>query len=210
MFHKQFHLEENKLSFKEWKKEWQNARSAQFTFVGSKDETFGNQTCTYDLENNIRIRVNTKEEEVYGKHIVLPNVTFPYGQEQIDKAKVPTVGYTKGKGSKVNYYRALTCKFIRNNNQWYLNTTVDVDASEIKTIQGSGYIGIDFNVNLLAVTEVDRFGNYLHSFQVPFHAYHVSSEQAEQSLSQALKVVMEYALKKQKPISYENLDFHKK
>ena len=50
----------------------------------------------------------------------------------------------------------------------------------------------------------------MHSFRVPFCAYHVSSEQAEQSLSCALKVVVEYALRKQKPIAYENLDFKKK
>ena len=210
LFHKQFHLEENNLSLKEWKKEWQEARSAQFTFIGSKDETFGNQTCTYDLNNNIRIRMDKKDEDLFGKYITIPHVTFAYGQEQIDKAKIPTVGYTKGKGKKNNYYRALTCKFIRKDKQWYLNISVDVDAAELKTLQGNGYIGIDFNAQFLAVTEVDRFGNYLHSFRVPFCAYHVSSEQAEQSLSCALKVVVEYALRKQKPIAYENLDFKKK
>ena len=187
LFHKQFHLEENHLTFQEWKMKWQEARSAQFTFIGSKDETFGNQTCTYDLKNNLRIRMDKKDEDLLGKYITIPNVTFAYGQEQIDQAKVPTVGYTKGKGKKVHYYRALTCKFICKDKQWYLNITVDVDAAELKTIQGNGTIGIDFNAQFLAVTEVDRFGNYLCSFQVPFCAYHVSSEQAEQSLSCALK-----------------------
>jgi IS605 OrfB family transposase len=210
LFHKQFHLEENHLTFQEWKKKWQEARSAQFTFIGSKDEIFGNQTCTYDLQNNIRIRMDKKDEDLLGKYITIPNVTFAYGQEQIDRAKIPTVGYTKGKRNKVNYYRALTCKFIHKDKQWYLNISVDVDAAEIKTLQGNGSIGIDFNAQFLAVTEVDRFGNYLCSFQVPFCAYHVSSKQAEQSLSCALKVVVEYALEKQKPIVYENLDFKKK
>ena len=57
---------------------------------------------------------------------------------------------------------------------------------------------------------MDRFGNYLHSFQVPFCAYHVSNEQAKQSLSCALKVVAQYALNKQKPIIYYYFLFKKK
>jgi IS605 OrfB family transposase len=209
-FHKQFHLDENHLTFNEWKKMWQEKRASQFTFIGSKDETYGNQTCTYDLANNLRIRVSKKDEHMYGKYIVIPNVHFSYGQEQIDVAKVPTIGYTKGKGNQVNYYRALTHKFIRKDNKWYLNTTVDVDIPDKKTIQGNGYIGVDFNVNFLAVAEVDRFGNYLYSFQVPFTAYHVSSEQAKQSLSEALKIVVEYALEKQKSVVYEKLNFKQK
>ena len=55
LFQKQFNLEENGLTFKQWKKEWEEKRAAQFTFIGSKDETFGNQSCTYDLGNNLRM-----------------------------------------------------------------------------------------------------------------------------------------------------------
>ncbi|WP_318617205.1 IS200/IS605 family accessory protein TnpB-related protein [Sporosarcina sp. YIM B06819] len=210
LFQKQFHLEENDLSFNQWKMNWQEARASQFTFIGSKDETYGNQSCTYDMDNRLRIRVNRKDEDKFGKYIVLSNINFPYGQELIDAAKVPTVGYTKGKGNKMMYYRALTCKFLYKNNGWYLNMSVNVDMPAIKTIQQHGQIGIDFNTNFLAVSEVDRFGNQMHTFQVPFQAYHVSSEQAKQSLSEALKIVVDYAAAKQKPITYEKLDFKKK
>ncbi|MBO0600754.1 IS200/IS605 family accessory protein TnpB-related protein [Sporosarcina sp. E16_3] len=210
LFHKQFHLTENDLSFEQWKNNWEKARASQFTFIGSKDETYGNQSCTYDLENQLRIRVNRKDEGKFGKYIVLSNIHFTYGQENIDKAKVPTIGYTKGKGNKVRYYRALTCKFIFKNRHWYLNMSVDVDTAEIKTLQNHGQIGVDFNASFLAVTDVDRFGNHVHSFQVPFKAYHVSTQQAKQSLSDALKRVVDYAVVKQKPIAHEKLDFKKK
>jgi IS605 OrfB family transposase len=210
LFQKQFHLEENDLTFKKWKKEWQEKRASQFTFIGSKDETYGNQSCTYDEENNLRIRVFSQDEEVYGNYVTLPNVTFPYGQEAINIAKVPYVGYTNGKGRKKNYYRALTWKFIRKNDAWYATVTVDVDMPSVESLENNGLVAIDFNANFLAVTEIDRYGNPLDSFQVPLHAYHVTSEQAEQSLSIALKTVVEYAKEKQKPIAYEDLDFKKK
>ena len=210
LFQKQFHLTENNLSMDEWKEHWKEQRASQFTFIGSKDETFGNQTCTYDAKNNLRIRVSTKDEKIYGTHIVVPNVEFSYGQQQLDVAKIPYIGYTKGKGNPTKYYRALTAKFIKKNGNWYLNMSVDMETPHTSTIQGNGYIGVDFNANFLAVTEVDRFGNYLHSFIVPFRAYHVSSEQAKQSLSEALRIVIDYALKKQKPIVRESLNFKKK
>lgn len=209
-FHKQFHLEENKLTFKEWKQKWQEKRAAQFTFIGSSDEKNGNQTCMYDTDNHLRIRVDNQNETTYGTHFTVPNVVFPYGQEQLDVAKIGRVGYTKGKGNKVTYYRALTFKFIREEDNWYLCATVDVDMPDIQTIKGNGCIGIDCNANFLSVTETDRFGNPIYTFDVPLKGYNVSSEVAEQSLSVALKQVVEYALEKKKPIAYEDLDFKKK
>ena len=146
-FHKQFHLEENKLTFKEWKQKWQEKRAAQFTFIGSSDEKNGNQICMYDTDNHLRIRVDNQNETTYGTHFTVPNVVFPYGQEQLDVAKIGRVGYTKGKGNKVTYYRALTFKFIREEDNWYLCATVDVDMPDIQTIKGNGCIGIDCNAN---------------------------------------------------------------
>ena len=76
LFQKQFHLEENDLTFKQWKKEWKEKRAAQFTFIGSKDETFGNQSCTYDLENHLRMRVFSKDEEVFGNYVTLQKLNL--------------------------------------------------------------------------------------------------------------------------------------
>lgn len=210
LFHKQFCLAENKMSFQQWKKEWQEKRAAQFTLVGSKDETFGNQSCTYDTENNLRIRVYSKDEETYGNYVTLSNIQFHYGQENIDKAKIPTIGYSKGKGNKTTYYRALTWKFIRKNNDWHVNVTVDVEMPKVDSLENNGVVSIDFNAGFLAVADVDRFGNPLHSFQIPFQSFHTSTEQTEQSLSKALKVAVEYAKQKQKTMVNENLDFKKK
>ena len=210
LFQKQFNLEENGLTFKQWKKEWEEKRAAQFTFIGSKDETFGNQSCTYDLENNLRIRVFSKDEEVFGNYVILTNVTFGYGQENIDKAKIFSLGYTKGKKNQVKYYRALTWKFVRKNGNWYTNVTVDVDAPNVISLKNNGVISIDFNYGFLAISDVDRYGNIVNSFQVPYNSTHCTSEQTQQSLSEALKIVIQYAVDQTKPIGCEKLDFKKK
>jgi IS605 OrfB family transposase len=209
-FHKQFNLKDNNLTFQEWKKEWQARRAAQFTFVGSKDETYGNQSCTYDLNNDLRIRVYTKDEPMYGNYVVIPNVMFSYGQEQIDKAKIASIGYTKGKGNKAKYYKASTWKFIRKCDTWYVNASVEVESPQKTTLDHVGSVGIDFNAGFLSITDVDRFGNYLQSLEVRYANHHTTSEQIEHSLSEALKVAVNYAKEKQKPIGHENLNFNKK
>ena len=210
LFQKQFNLEENGLTFKQWKKEWEEKRAAQFTFIGSKDETFGNQSCTYDLENNLRIRVFSKDEEMFGNYVILTNVTFGYGQDNIDKTKIFRLGYTKGKKNQVKYYRALTWKFVRKNGNWYTNVTVDVDAPNVISLKNNGVISIDFNYGFLAISDVDRYGNVVNSFQVPYQSTHCTSAQTQQSLSEALKIVIKYAADQAKPIGCENLDFKKK
>src|SRR6476620_995090 len=152
LFQKQFHLEENDMTFDQWKKEWKDKRAAQFTFIGSKEETFGNQSCTYDLENHLRMRVFSKDEEVFGQYVTLQNVKFGYGQENIDQAKTPSLGYTKGKMNQVKYYRALTWKFVRKDNNWYAYVTVDVDVQTVISLKNNGIISIDFNHGFLAVS----------------------------------------------------------
>lgn len=208
-FRKQFHLEENQLTMEEWRKEWKNRRSAQVTFLGSKDETFGNQSCQYNQENRLQIRSPNKLLSEFGKTVLLKGVVFPYGQEQLNKAKEAYSGRTSG-GKKVTYYRAVTYRFVRKERGWYLFASLETDHKKETSIKGNGLIGVDFNANFLSVSEIDRFGNPLHSFDVPFRSEHATSEQRKQSLSEALDQVFAYADRQRKPIVHENLDFQKK
>ena len=123
LFHKQFYLVENGYSsVEEWKQDWIEARSAQFLVVGSKDETFGNQTAVYDLQNNLRLRVADHFISKYGKYIIFINVTFPYGQNQLEQAKEVYNGITSG-GKPQKYCQSITYRFIRKEKGWYLNAT---------------------------------------------------------------------------------------
>ena len=143
-------------------------------------------------------------------YVILPKVEFGYGQDHIDKAKVPSLGYTKGKMNQMKYYKALTWKFVRRNNNWYAYVTVDVDRPKIISLRNNGIISIDFNYGFLAISDLDRYGNLVNSFQVPYKSTHCTSEQTQQSLSEALKIVIQYAVDHAKPIGYENLDFKRK
>ena len=210
LFLKQFNLKENGyLNYQEWLNDWRNARNSQFAFVGSKDETFGNQSCTYDLSNNLKIRVPNCLTEKYGKHIILENVVFPYGQENLDKAKIPYNGITRG-GKPARYFKSISYRFIKKDKNWYIIATVEVDEPKIKTSIFGGAIGVDLNAGFLSVCEVDRFGNYLKSFDIKVNMYNRTSEQVKASISDAVKYIIDYALQTGKSISIEDLDFSKK
>jgi hypothetical protein len=77
LFHKQFHLEENQYKdHQEWQKDWAEVRSSQFLVIGSKDESFGNQTATYDWKNILRLRVANLFTDKFGRYIMFPDVIF--------------------------------------------------------------------------------------------------------------------------------------
>ncbi|WP_394237430.1 IS200/IS605 family accessory protein TnpB-related protein [Niallia oryzisoli] len=69
-----------------------------------------------------------------------------------------------------------------------------------------------FTDRMIIVTEQIQYLKPLDIFlqDVPYKSTHCTSEQTKQSLSEALKVVIQYAVEKAKPIGFENLDFKKK
>ncbi|MFJ5714164.1 IS200/IS605 family accessory protein TnpB-related protein [Neobacillus sp. NPDC093127] len=210
LFHKQFHLEENEYkTHRDWKKDWEEARCSQFLVVGSKDETFGNQSATYDLKNTLRLRVANTFEDKYGKYIEFPEVTFPFGQEWLDRAKVSYIGQTRG-GKSQKYFTSITYRFIKQIKGWYLTASVERKTPIVGTFNINGLIGIDLNAGFLAVSEIDRFGNPIKSWSVKVSMYNRRREQVTASLSDAIKEILVYAISVQKDIVIEKLDFLKK
>jgi IS605 OrfB family transposase len=210
LFHKQFHLEENKYTdHHHWKQDWIDARSSQFLVVGSKDETFGNQTATYDVKNTLRLRVADIFLSKYGKYIEFPDITFPYGQEWIDQAKIPYMGLTRS-GKPQKYYTSITYRFLKQKKGWYLNATVERGTPKIGTSNANGLIGIDVNAGFLSISEIDRFGNPIKSWSIKVPMYSRRNEQVHASLSDAVKQVLEYAVLVQKDVCIEKLNFSKK
>ena len=99
---------------------------------------------------------------------------------------------------------------MKKNKDWYIIATVEVDEPTVKTSIFGGAIGIDLNAGFLSVCEVDRFGNYLNTFDIKVNMYNRTSEQVKASISDAVKYIIDYALKTGKSISIEDLDFSKK
>ncbi|WML52106.1 IS200/IS605 family accessory protein TnpB-related protein [Neobacillus sp. PS3-12] len=210
LFHKQFHLIENEYKdHQQWKNDWVEARSSQFLVIGSKDETFGNQSATYNVENTLRLRVADCFIGKYGKYIEFPSVMFPYGQEWLDKAKIPYMGFTRN-GKPQKYFTSITYRFIKKEKGWYVYATVERETSPIGTSNRNGLIGMDLNAGFLAVCEVDRYGNPIHRYTIKVPMYGRRKEQVKASLSDAIKEVLNDAVLVQKDIVIEKLNFTRK
>jgi hypothetical protein len=147
LYHKQFNLAENCYqSHDNWLSDWKSARSSSSFCLGSKDETAGNQTCTLGVDGSLRIRVPNYLVNKYGKYIMLPKVTYCYGQEYIEQALL------RG--------QAITHRFARGDKGWHLHSTVDIPEKETVTgkPQETGCISVDVNEKEVAYAETDRFG----------------------------------------------------
>ena len=65
----------------------QEARSNEFFVIGSRDETSGCQLCVATVADDgsltLRLRMPDCLAQEYGKYLVIENVRFAYGHEQV-------------------------------------------------------------------------------------------------------------------------------
>jgi hypothetical protein len=151
LFRAQFNLEANGFSsHTEWKAEWEAARSNQFVCVGSKDETGGNQSCTYfQATHTLRLRLPHVLVAGNGgdKYLSITDISFRYGDAVIKAALAAREG------------QALTFRFIRRAEKtrsgnkktrptiyaWYVQVTTERETTSKATDRRLGAIGLDLN-----------------------------------------------------------------
>ena len=214
LFRKQFSLEENAYtSHDEWKKTWQDKRNDSFFLVGSKDETNGNQSCqiTCSGDNfNLIVRLPNSFSR---KSIVLEDICFAYGQEEIFRAIDENEKRKDLKKEKRPYShlgKALSYLFKKDKKGWTVFVTVDKDKPNKTSNSNIGMIGLDINVNHIALAETDHFGNIIYKKNIPLNLYGKDKNQTLAIIGDATREIVEIAIAKEKPIVLEDLNFEKK
>jgi IS605 OrfB family transposase len=202
LFNAQFDLEKNGYcSHKEWLRDWKEARMRELFFLGSKDEASGNQTCTATLQPDqtieLRIRLPNALEK-HGKYLVIPGIVFQYGKEELQSLLTS------------NIPQAISWRFKRDKKGWRIFATFDVQPAACSSKQNIGVIGLDINVDHLALVETDRFGNPISTETIPYNLYGKSSNQARAIIGNATAAAVAYAERTNKPLIFEELDFQKK
>jgi IS605 OrfB family transposase len=196
MFMSQFHLEENGYqNHAQWKEDWYKKRHNRIFYIGSKDESYGNQNCQL-IKDILKIRVIPKLESIYGAYYNIAHIFFSYGQDIISKA--------------LEKHQAIHYRFVRKDKAWYLFLTTERESAKIATKKGIGAIGIDLNASHIAWTEVNRHGNPVDFGTILTPIQDCSCEQSKSMLSEALKQIVRHAKQTGKPIVIEDLDFSKK
>ena len=201
LFRAQFALEENGYaSFNEWKKEWEESRSSEIFCIGSKDETAGNQSCALTLDKEgvaaLRVRIPDALASKAGKYLIIRNIAFVYGLPSIQKA--------------LQENRALSYRFKKDQRGWRVFISFVQERVPIVTREHIGAVGIDINVDHVALVETDAQGNPIYKETIPLSTYGKTKDQAKALIGDACTKIVSFAKEKKKPLVAEKLDFKKK
>ena len=200
LFHAQFALQENGYeNHQAWREEWQDARNNEFFLVGSKDELAGNQNCvtTVAQDQTLTLRVRLPNAlKAYGKYLYLQNVSFAYGHDYIMEA--------------LRQKQTISFRFVRDEKGWEVFASIELKEPQWISDERYGAIGVDCNIDHLAVVEIDARGNPLAKHTIPLNLYGKNKEQRAAIIGDACAEIVELAKKKQKPIIIEDLDFTRK
>jgi len=199
LFRAQFHLRESGyVSHQDWKKAWNATRCSEFFVLGSKDETAGNQTCTARILENgqLALRLRLPDALKRGKYFEITGLIFSYGHEAIV--------------ASLNSHQAISYRFKKDEKGWRVFVSTALSEPKIISQEGRGVIGIDLNVDHIAYTETDRFGNPIESKTFSWICYGKSRSQLKAITGDLCKEIVDKAKKAQKPLIIEQLDFQKK
>ena len=175
-----------------WRQAWHNARVNSLMISGRKDAKQGNFVFRYDTETH-----ELSYQSQSGAAVIIPNVEFPYGQKEVEKA----VNQTRDK------QRAVTWRITETGGSFLIQCIVTI-ASDVNIMGDytNGCIGMDANCDNLSISECDGSGNILRHKVIRLDLENKSSGEAEQVLSSALDEVFHWCNSAGKPLAMENLD----
>ncbi|MDJ0692494.1 MAG: hypothetical protein QNJ41_28900, partial [Xenococcaceae cyanobacterium MO_188.B32] len=210
LFLAQYHLEKNGYSnHEEWLVDWRAARTSSFMMVGAKTYSSGNQLCRLTSDGELKITVPPCLLKQFSSPVASEGIKFRYGQTFIDIALTPT-RHKRGNSYRNGTEKAVTHRFVKREDKWYLHTTVELPNIPWITHRKNGAIGIDLNVNNIAWAYCDSEGNLKQQGQVSIDLDTKSSGQTTHILSQAIGQIIDIAVDMRCPIVIEKLDFRSK
>jgi len=215
LFRQQFQINSinNLTEFKnhvDWKKAWVESRNKSFFLLGSSDETLGNTNCQIKhIQNNtyeLKVNVNPKEPKLKDRTISFQIEVHNDKNNLIQQAILNNLGKDKSK------HQALSYRFYKSNGSYKVFISLDKSKQQpkIKSIKQLGTIGIDINADHLSITEIDRFGNLIKSWDIQLNLKDKTSAQSLDNIACAVKEITDYAVKVSKSIVIEKLNFSQK
>lgn len=178
-----------------WKHAFQRKRDSGVFFLGSGDESHGNQVLQVRPVGNGFVMQLRKDRpyEAGGKYVTM-SVMFPYMGEEL--------AYALCNNQPVSY------RILRKDRKWYLTAMFSME-TVICTNKESGVIGIDYNDGFMELVETDRHGNMVSAEHINL-SFHGTGSKAESEIKEKLSRIVKAASAKGKDIVIEDLDFRKK
>lgn len=192
-FKKQFTVDAYVENHNLWVDEFDRRRNKSFQISGRKDAKQGNFVFRY---NNSTLSFNS----ICGTEVKIPNVTFPYGKEHLDRALAAT-----GKDRS-----AIAWEIEDKGDYYIIKAMVDLPKNEsVNYSKADGIVGLDINYDHFALANIDKHGNLLGTKIIYFNIDSKTSNQITHILGNKIKEVFEYCKDLKKPLGMEDLDTEK-
>lgn len=196
LFDAQNRFDENGFKSHEgWVNTFRKRRDSGIFFMGSRDESYGNQVLQMKpCEDGFLMQLRKdKPYEANGKYL-FTNIKFRYMEDEIISA--------------LNNNQPMTYRISRKGRRWYLTVMFSMDTN-IVTDNKSGVIGIDYNDGFMEFVETNSSGNMVHAAYVHLN-HHGTGHKAESEIKEKISKIVKTAFEKKKDIVIEDLDFSKK
>lgn len=178
---------------------FRNKRDNEIYFIGRSSDTTGN--------NNLQMKYNRRLNQFYlkvRKEIDLENGKYVYGKIYFNKDRSKII-----KNILRRKDTALSYRIKKENNTFYLYLIFKVKhrSEDCITRNSNGVIGVDFNKGFVSVTETDKHGNMINTFNIDYRF-----KQGNKTKTDLEKIACEltkYCLDTGKDLVVEKLNFSK-
>lgn len=210
MFRKQYQLSENGYKTHEkWHNDFVKTRDKNIFYLGSADESFGNQLCRLKFDPGTGLfRLELRKENRYckgnracDKYVCLDGLDFKYMKDELI-AILQSYGRS-GKGDC-----PLTYRFHRAGNRWYLQVMFGQSFVSYRTVPKYGAIGLDYNDGFIELSETDGSGNLVRQRRYDLR-HHGTGNRAEAEIRDVIADIVRDAESRCKDIAVEDLDFRR-
>lgn len=196
-----------------WRRAWDARRSAGFMLIGGSDEAAGNKSCklTSGPAGSVVLDLRLPDALVgvgAANRLRIPAVKLEdFGAEQL----VAAIAQNASPGRRL----ALTFRFVRDPDfrhdtlsAWRVCVTLQEELPEPQAF--GRWLGVDINVDHLAVALIDGDGNPVAHRRIPLHLHGKSSAQSQALIEEAAIGVVAMAEAGHAAIVLEHLDFDRK
>ena len=183
-------------------KEFVKKRDSEIYFLGRA----GDRSC---CNNNFQVEYNSKINQFYfkiRKEIDLEDDKFVYGQFHFNN-KNHTNLLKKLLRTKES---ALTYRIKIKNNRVFLQVIYNYEHNKDLCVTRSSYgvVGVDFNKGFVSVSETDKYGNLINTFNIDYQ--YSKGNRTTNDFQYIATKLKDYCLNTGKDLVIEKLDFTKK
>ena len=180
-------------------KKFVERRDSELFYVGKATDPACN--------NNFRMQYNKKDNQFYLK--IRKEINTVPNKHITGKVYFSKTQTKKIKELLISKESPLTYRIKVKDGKYYLQIIFQYKHTKAMcdTRKSNGVIGVDFNKGFVAVSETDRYGNLINTFQVKYRFR--SGTKTENDFQCIAKILSEYCLEDGKDLVIENLKFDK-